>query len=44
MALNYLDKSLAVEPRNEAALLHKARIMEVMGKTDTARHTYEEML
>jgi len=44
VALDYFDKSLAVEPRNEAALLHKARIMEVMGKTDTARHTYEEIL
>jgi len=44
MALQCFEQSLGLEPRNEAALLHKARILEVMGKTDLARHAYEQIL
>jgi len=44
MALHYFDQSLSLDPRNEAALLHKARVLEAMGKTDLARHAYEQIL
>jgi class 3 adenylate cyclase len=44
MALHYFDHSLSLEPRNEPALLHKARILDAMGKTDLARHAYEQIL
>ncbi len=44
MALHYFDQSLSLDPRNEAALLHKARILDVTGKKDLARHTYEQIL
>jgi len=44
MALQYFDQSLGLDPRNEAALLHKARVLEAMGKTDLARHAYEQIL
>ena len=44
IALNYFDQSLSLEPRNEAALLHKARILDKMGRKDPARHAYEKIL
>lgn len=44
MALHYLDQSLSLEPRNEVALLHRARILDKTGQTDPARHAYEEIL
>lgn len=44
LALHYFDQSLSLEPGNEAALLHKARILDMMGQMDRARHTYEEIL
>jgi class 3 adenylate cyclase len=44
MAFHYLDQCLGLEPKNEAALLHRARILEEMGQTDLARHAYQEIL
>jgi len=44
IALHYFDQSLSLDPRNEGAFLHRARILEKMGKTDQARHAYEEIL
>jgi len=44
MALQYFEQSLSLEPRNEAALVHKARILGAKGKLDPARKTYEEIL
>jgi class 3 adenylate cyclase len=44
MAFHYFDQCLGLEPRNEAALLHRARILEEMGQTDLARHAYQEIL
>lgn len=44
IAFQYFDRSLSLEPRNEAALVHKARILETNGKKDLARQTYEEIL
>ncbi len=44
MALQYFERSLSLEPRNEAALAHKARILDTKGKLDLARQTYEEIL
>jgi len=44
MAFHYLDQCLGLEPKNEAALLHRARILEEMGQIDLARHAYQEIL
>ncbi len=44
LALHYFDQSLSQEPRNKAALLHKARIFERLEQTDQARQAYEEIL
>jgi class 3 adenylate cyclase len=44
ISLQYFERSLKLEPRNEAALLHKALILETIGKQDLARKTYEEIL
>jgi class 3 adenylate cyclase len=44
MAFHYFDQCLGLEPRNEAALLHRARILERMGQPDLARHAYQEIL
>ena len=44
MAYHYFDQSLGLEPRNQAALLHRARILEEMGQTELARHAYQEIL
>lgn len=44
MAFHYLDQCLGLEPKNEAALLARARILEEMGQTDLARHAYQEIL
>jgi class 3 adenylate cyclase len=44
IALQYFERSLSQEPRNEAALAHKARILDTKGKLDLARQTYEEIL
>jgi Flp pilus assembly protein TadD len=43
-AFHYVDQSLALEPRNQGALLHRARILDKMGLTDLARHAYDELL
>jgi class 3 adenylate cyclase len=44
MAIHYFDRSLALEPNNAAALLHKARALELSGKKDLSHHAYEEVL
>jgi class 3 adenylate cyclase len=44
MALQYFNESLSLELKNEAALLHKGRILDITGKQDLARQTYEEIL
>ncbi len=44
MAYHYFDQSLGLEPKNEAALLHRARILENMGQNELARHAYQEIL
>ena len=44
MALQYFEESLKLEPRNRAALLHKARILETTGRQDLARKTYGDIL
>jgi class 3 adenylate cyclase len=44
MALQYFEQSLSLEPKNEAALTHKAKIYDTKGKPDLARQTYEEIL
>ncbi|UCG14345.1 MAG: hypothetical protein JSU72_07775 [Deltaproteobacteria bacterium] len=44
MAFHYFDQSLNLDPKNEAALLHRARILDRMGQVDLARHAYEELL
>lgn len=43
-ALHYFEQSLSLEATNEAALLHKARILDITGKTDPARDAYEQIL
>ena len=44
MALQYFGESLELEPKNRAALLHKARILETTGRQDLARKTYGDIL
>ncbi|NIQ89917.1 MAG: hypothetical protein GWN93_13110 [Deltaproteobacteria bacterium] len=44
MAFHYFDQSLGLQPKNEAALLNRARILEEMGQSDLARHAYQEIL
>lgn len=44
IALHYFDQSLSLEPRNEAALIHRARILEKMGQGERALHAYEKIL
>ncbi len=44
MAYHYFDQSLGLEPKNEAALLHRARLLENMGQTELAKHAYQEIL
>jgi len=44
MALQYFEEALKLEPKNRAALLHKARILETTGKQDLARKTYGDIL
>jgi len=44
MAFHYFDQSLGLQPKNEAALLNRARILEEMGQGDLARHAYQEIL
>jgi class 3 adenylate cyclase len=44
MALQYFEQSLSLEPRNEAAFVHKARILDTQGNLDLAKQTYEQLL
>ncbi|MEE9505347.1 MAG: hypothetical protein V3V90_09450 [Thermodesulfobacteriota bacterium] len=44
MTLHYFDQFLDLEPRNMAALLHMARVLEIMGKTDLALNAYKKIL
>ena len=44
MAIHFFDRSLAIEPDNEAALLHRARALDLTGKKDLSQHAYEEIL
>jgi class 3 adenylate cyclase len=44
MAFHYFDQCLGLQPKNEAALLNRARILEEMGQIDLARHAYQEIL
>jgi tetratricopeptide (TPR) repeat protein len=44
MALHYFEESLKLEPKNRAALLHKARILETTGRQDLARKAYGDIL
>ncbi|MBU2498110.1 MAG: hypothetical protein KKE57_04360, partial [Proteobacteria bacterium] len=43
-AFEYFDHSLKLEPGDQKALLHRARISEMMGHKDVAKRTYEEIL
>ncbi len=42
--LQYFDRALELEPRDLAALLHRARISEKMGNGELARQSYQEIL
>lgn len=44
IALQYFEQCLSLEPRNEAALAHKAGILDKKGKLDLAKQAYEEIL
>ncbi|MBW1980919.1 MAG: hypothetical protein JRJ12_06830 [Deltaproteobacteria bacterium] len=44
LAFHYFDQSLGLDPTNEAALLHRARILDRLGQMDLARHAYTEIL
>jgi len=44
LALQYFEQSLSLEPKNEAALAHKARILDEKGELDLAKNTYGEIL
>jgi lipoprotein NlpI len=44
MAFHYFDQCLGLQPKNQAALLNRARILEEMGQSDLARHAYQEIL
>lgn len=44
LALYFFDQSLSQDPTNQAALLHKARILESMGQEDSALATYQKIL
>jgi class 3 adenylate cyclase len=44
MAYNYFEQSLKLDPKNEGALLNKARILDRTGQIDRARQAYEEVL
>jgi class 3 adenylate cyclase len=44
MAYNCFERSLQLEPKNEGALLNRARILDKMGLVDRARQSYEEIL
>jgi len=44
LALQCFEQSLSLEPENEAALAHKARILDKKGELDLARDTYGEIL
>jgi class 3 adenylate cyclase len=43
-ASQYFELALKLEPANQAALLHRARIFDMMGQTDLARQAYKEIL
>jgi len=43
-AFHYFDQTLELDPRDQTALLHRARISEMMGNLDFAKRTYEEIL
>jgi tetratricopeptide (TPR) repeat protein len=42
--LQYFEKALELEPLDQAALLHRARISEERGNREIARHSYQEIL
>ena len=44
LAFQYYDKSLQLNPRDQKALLHRARLAERMGHNDISKRTYEEIL
>ena len=44
MGLYYFNQALQSEPHDRAALLHVARISEMIGKKDLARRAYEKIL
>jgi lipoprotein NlpI len=44
MAIHFFDRSLAIKPDNEAALLHRARALDLADKKDLSQHAYEEIL
>jgi class 3 adenylate cyclase len=44
LAFKYFHNSLELNPQDSKALLHLARIAEMMGRTDLSRRTYEEIL
>ncbi|MFH1124257.1 MAG: hypothetical protein V1758_11430 [Pseudomonadota bacterium] len=43
-AFEYFDHSIQLDPGDQKALLHRARISETMGHKDIAKRTYEELL
>jgi class 3 adenylate cyclase len=44
MATQYFGLALELEPANQAALLHRARIFDMMGQTELAVQAYKEIL
>jgi class 3 adenylate cyclase len=44
LAFKYFHNSLELNPRDSKALLHLARIAELLGRTELSRRTYEEIL
>jgi tetratricopeptide (TPR) repeat protein len=43
-AFHYFDQTLELDPIDQTALLHRARISEIMGNIDSAKRIYEELL
>jgi tetratricopeptide (TPR) repeat protein len=43
-AFHYFDQTLELDPRDQTALLHRARISEMMGNLDFAKRSYEEII
>lgn len=44
MAFHFFDQALGLDPKNQAALLHRARLLDKIGQIDLARHAYQEIV